>query len=203
MAIASFSTITVHASMILVGQGVIVTAADTSALPAGSPIATHTSNVSQGGVTATLKSDVYSNDATNSLGGLTFVYTLTNGATSDALERVNFDGYSGTKIDVDYEAGSAPPSTATRSTATQDSGDLLGFNFQDPFGSPDLLSGEQAVLIVHTDATTEVTDSSNMIDDVAVKTTALAPEAGTNISPEPASLSILGLGAVALLRRRK
>jgi hypothetical protein len=191
-----------HAAPILPGTGILM-AGDVSPLPTSSVVDTHTSNLSQGGVSATLRADVYANDATNSLGGLTFVYTLTNGASSDALERVNFDGYSGTTIDVDYLPGSAAPSTASLSTLTQDGGDLLGFNFQDAFGEPDLLAGQQAVLIVHTNANTEVADDSHVIDNAAISTTALAPEVGTIITPEPASLGILSVLGTMLIRKRR
>lgn len=202
-AIATVSlAVSAQAALITPGMGLLM-ATNTSPLPTSAIVATHTSNLSQGGVTATLRSDVYAPDATNPEGGYTFVYTLANGASSDALERVNFDGYSGTAAEVDYLTGSAAPSTASRSTVAQDDGDLLGFNFQDPSGLPDLLSGQTAVLIVHTDATTEIADSSHVIDDAAISTTALAPEVGTSNSPEPASLSILSLGAALLLRKKR
>src|SRR5262249_3341853 len=75
---------------------------------------------SSGVLIGTLTSAVYSGDASNPYGGLTFTYLLTmNGASTDNSSGFTLDGFSGRQTDVSYNLTGTEiaPSPFTRSSA--------------------------------------------------------------------------------------
>lgn len=210
LAVASvgFLASTSSAAIITPGNGTLM-AGNTNANVNGTLLDTLTVPVAAGSITATLTTQVYLNDTFNPFtpgpnGVLTFVYTLANGAASDALERFNVNNFSSFQTDVEYLAtATGIPSTASRSSFAQDGGTLVGFNFQDAFGSPSLQPGQTAVLIVHTDASGYAPDTARVIDGAVATVDAFGPAPGSGRTPEPASLSIMAVGGLLMLRRRK
>jgi len=157
------------------------------------------------GFSGTLASSVIQEPAgQNPLGGLTFTYQLHNNATSaTAMERLTLADFSGFATDVSFL-----PATGQSPTVTDRSfgaGAIIGWDFTGlPVGLGTLLPGQtSALLVVQTNAAFyNLLDSASIIDGKTVNTTAAAPNDFTNISPEPASLSII-IGIAALCSRRR
>ena len=170
---------------------------------AGLPLASITSTLSNGVVGASITSQVYGNDPANPFGPgfLTFVYTVQNTG-ADVLERVNFDSFAGVGTDAGFGIVTPPPaepSTVTRSSLVQDGGALVGFNFDDPFGQPTLQPGATTYLIVQTNSPSFDYGIANIIDGSIASGQVLTPVA----APEPASLGLLGIGGLLMLRKRR
>ncbi len=143
-------------------------------------------------------STVYSGD-TNGLGGLTFTYSVSNSLSSpDELDRVTISGFAGFTIDVGYVTGSgATPFFVNRSG----DGDVLGFDFS---SSPIMPGTTGATLVVHTSAPYDIASTISIIDGGTGTAASFSPSptAGSP-APEPASLAILGISSLVLLRRRR
>jgi hypothetical protein len=152
----------------------------------------------------TLTSSVISGDANNGvLGGLTFVYTLTDDAGSPGqMDRLTVDGFSGFITDSGYVLPGVAPGLNDRSV----SGDVIGFTFiGPPIGSGVLQPGQaSAQLIVRTDAQRFTATFASVIDGSVASVVSFAP-LPRNV-PEPSTLVLAAVGFIALaawrLRRR-
>ena len=154
--------------------------------------------------TGSLTSAVIAGDPTNPLGGLTFVYRVTNNAGSpNDIGRLTVVDFTGWLTDASYDnvspvaplpaAGTVAPALINRSTP-----DVVGFSFLGiPIGPGTLAPGKTSMwLVVQTNAPTWKTTIASVIDG----SVAMVPSVGP--APEPATLLFFGAGAVALLRRR-
>jgi MYXO-CTERM domain-containing protein len=138
-------------------------------------------------------SSVYA-DPANPLGGLTFTYTVSNDLTSpDAMERVSVSNFLGFLTDVVYSGPGDAPLFFDRTNA-----DVVGFDF---FGVGIPQGTTTSTLIIRTNATTFTASTLSVIDGGTgvVASVGPVPTGG----PEPASLGILGAGALLMLRRRR
>jgi hypothetical protein len=148
----------------------------------------------------TLTTQVIQGDTSNTLNGLTFTYQLVNNASSaNSIERVTGIDYTGAVTDVSYLGGSGttPPTTISRSSG---SGSVVGFNFAPSPGSGDLLPGTNStLLVVQTNAQQFQTSTASVIDG----STATVASFGPIPIPEPATLGLLALGALAFGRRSR
>ncbi len=173
----------------------------------GTSVATLTAPFSVAGAfSGTLKTEVFSGDTSNTLGGLTFVYTLTNDGVAgvNSIGRLSMSEFGGFGVDASYQipvvAGTVAPGSIDRNPA----GDVVGFNFvpvaTDPatgFLSPGTTS---ALLVLQTDAASYATGGFGSLIDGGVGTvSAIVPV------PEPASvvLTLVGIAAAALYSRRR
>jgi hypothetical protein len=154
-----------------------------------------------GHFSGTLTTTVISGDTSNPLGGLTFTYKLTNDPTSlTSIGRMTDLDYAGFLTDVSYHV----PVTGLPSTTTDRSappGSVIGWSFTGtPVGLGSLPPGaSSALLVVQTNAPSFFDNVANIIDGSIVSVHTFAP---TPIVPEPASLALLSVSAIALLRRR-
>jgi hypothetical protein len=155
--------------------------------------------------TGTLTSTVLVGDITNpyGTGALTFTYLLTNDATSlHNIGRLTVDSFKGFLTDVSFQTTSAgiAPTFTDRSIA----GDVIGFSFfAAPIGSGVFLPGSSsALLVVQTDAKLHYDTFAYVIDGSIALVPSYAPIPGSG-TPEPATISIAGMGAAALLLRRR
>jgi hypothetical protein len=184
--------------MLLPGATVVASAEPD---PAGGTVLATTGPVpyTASNFSGTLTSTVIAGDATNPYGGLTFVYQVTNSSASiNSIGRATFLDFTGWLTDVSFQtplAGLAP-ALADRGAA----GDFVGFTFVPaPLGPGVLMPGmSTAQLVVQTNAPAWKNSIANVIDgSVAGNILALAPAV-----PEPATVSLLALAGLALLRRR-
>ncbi|MFO0912601.1 MAG: hypothetical protein U0795_06575 [Pirellulales bacterium] len=157
-----------------------------------------------GAFSGTLYSDVISGDAANPLGGLTFVYRVTNDGVSgpNSIGRLSIDDFFGFLTDASYNpsAGVAPASIDRNVSA-----DVIGFNFLptpvDPLAGFLAPGASSARLIVQTNSPAYKGGLASLIDGGVISVATFAPAA----VPEPgmgvlAALSLAGL--VAARRRR-
>jgi hypothetical protein len=147
----------------------------------------------------TLTSSVISGDANNAdLGGLTFVYTLTNNVASPGqMDRLTVNGFSGFITDSGYVLPGVAPGLNDRSA----SGDVIGFTFiGPPIGSGVLLPGQSsAQLIVRTDAHNFTSTFASVIDGSVASVLSFAPLPRN--APEPSSLGLSAIGFMSLAAR--
>ncbi len=151
--------------------------------------------VAPGAFSGTLTTEVISGDTTNTLGGLTFTYLITNDAGgTNSIGRMSVVDYDGFATDGNYQvpAGGVAPASIDRNV----SGDVIGFNFVptplDPstgFLTPGLSS---ALLVIQTDAPAFRESFANFIDGGVATTGTLAPV------PEPGTM-ILVLSALVTM----
>lgn len=148
--------------------------------------------------------------ATNPLGGLTFVYQVSNDPTSlEYLDRLTPVGFTGFQTSVFYStqaltnglgAGAVAPSTAVRLLPT---GNSLAFRFEAPGGIPGqgiVQNGQTTdVVVVRTNATNYMNSLEGISDGTTVNVPSYAPAPGGAPVPEPASLVPFALGGLGLL----
>ncbi|MBI3836644.1 MAG: PEP-CTERM sorting domain-containing protein [Planctomycetia bacterium] len=148
--------------------------------------------VSSPAFSGTLTSSVISGDGNNGvLGGLTFVYTLTNDAGSAGpMDRMTINGFSGFITDSGYVLPGVAPDLNDRSA----SGDVIGFTFiGPPIGIGVLLPGQSsAQLIVRTDALDFTSTLASVIDGNVATVASFAPK--PHNVPEPSTLALATLG---------
>jgi len=151
-----------------------------------------------GTFSGTLTTTVISGDTTNTLGGLTFVYQITNNDVSpDAIHRLTVNGFSGFVTDVSYQAAAAQkPTTIDRSN----NGDVMGFGFIGAplgFGALDPKAFSNP-LVVQTDAPAFTQTFASVIDGTVTTVGTYSPAV-----PEPMTAGLLSLGLALVLARRR
>ena len=142
-------------------------------------------------------STVIKGDTNNPLGGLTFVYTVTNSTNSlDSIDRISLSSFLGFSTQVEYAGSGDVPAEGDRSSG----GDVVGFDF---FGSSLVKGSTTATLVIRTNALGFAADNMSISDGgVGVVTSYGASPTGGS-TPEPASLGLMSIGALLLLRRRR
>jgi hypothetical protein len=172
----------------------------------GTVVATLTSPFSApGAFSGSLTTTVLSGDTSNTLGGLTFIYTLTNDGVSgpNSIGRLSLSDIGSLSLDGSYQVPVAVGTVAPASIDRNPSGDVVGFNFipvaTDPatgFLAPGTSS---AVLVLQTNAAAYVQGNYGSLIDGGVATVqTIIPV------PEPSAvvLMLVGLaGAAAYVRR--
>ena len=147
----------------------------------------------------TLTSNVLSGDPSNPFGpaGLTFTYLLHNNAASvNVNARLTVTDWTGFLTDASFQA----PTVGVRPTYVDRlTPDVVGFSFLSaPIGFGPITPGaNSALLVIQTNATTCVPTIANVIDGAVATVNTYGP------APEPCTIALLGLGGLALIRRRR
>jgi hypothetical protein len=156
--------------------------------------------VGAGAFAGTLSARVYVDHPDNPLGGLTFIYAVTNDAANpNSIGRASFSGFGLSEVDVQY----LPSRLVSPGYISRDpNGDVIGFNFVPQpaeWTAGFLRPRRTAVLLMHTAATRYApTGTASFIDGGAASVPTFAPV------PEPSTFASLGFGALILasIRRR-
>jgi hypothetical protein len=167
---------------------------------------------SVGDFTGTLVAAVINEGAANPLGGLTFVYQVSNDlASAVGLSRESNTQFGGFLTNVHFALngsflagfvdGTVIPNTADRSG----NGNVVGFNFVPPEDNKIEPGETSVVLVIRTNAPDYEPGNSSVINGGVDTVDTFQPAVG--VAPEPASLllfgcGLLGLGAMARRRRR-
>jgi hypothetical protein len=146
----------------------------------------------------TLRTQVYTNDAGNpfGLGGYTFTYLLTNNG-PDALERLVTVNFSNWSTDVGVNAALVPGAVPVSVDRSAGVGKTIGWDYTGSAGVGP--GGNSALLVVHTNATGFLPVQNSVING----SVAVVNSFGPNLFPEPASLGLIGLAGLGMIRRRK
>ncbi len=164
----------------------------------GVVIASQTLAFSTSLYSGTLTSQVISGDSSNTLGGLTFTYLLSNNASStSSLSRLTLNGFTnGFSVDASWFGSS--PSIAPIAVDRNTTG-VVGFSFNTilPGFLPIAPGASSTLLILQTDSTTYFNTLASVIDGRVTQVGSFAPV------PTPGVASLLGLGGVLAVRRRR
>ena len=158
------------------------------------PLVAHFTTATFSGV---LTSTVIAGDASNPYGGLTFTYTVSNDASSVNVEaRLSVNGYSTSLTDASFQT---PPSGVQPTYVDRPTADVVGFSFLGmPVGFGAIQPGQQSsLLVIQTNSPVCTNSFASVIDGAVATIPTYAP------TPEPSALALLGLGAFALIRRRR
>lgn len=173
--------------------GVLTVFTDTGTL-----IAQNTGTFSTSSINGTVTSAVFRNTD----GMLDFGFQLTAGANSDPIHRITLYNYGNFTTDIGYLTSLFTPWTTVGTVLASEAnrsanGSVVGFDY-DPSTTTGLNAGTTTfAMIVRTNATQFTTGNVGVIDGVTANVSGFAPV------PEPASLAVLGIGALSLLRRRR
>jgi hypothetical protein len=202
--VASFAS-QAHGAALVPGSVLIPSAAEAD--PVGATLVFSTGAVPfsvPGSFTGTLTTSVYSGDTSNTLGGLTFTYLVTNDASSaNSIGRLTVGEFAGFATDGSYQV----PTTAVAPASIDRnvSGDVVGFNFVptpvDPLTGFLTPGASSSLLVVQTDATLYAPSLANLIDGGVTSVASLGPAV-----PEPSTValvlgSLVSLGVYRLRRR--
>ena len=129
---------------------------------------------SSGAYSGTLTSTVIAGDVTNTLGGLTFTYRLTNDTTSlSALERMTNLDFTGWQTDVSFQAPTAGviPTTVDRDPSSS----TVGWSFN-PVGLGTIAPGAtSALLVIQTNAPAFEMIDANILDGSTANVQSFGP----------------------------
>jgi MYXO-CTERM domain-containing protein len=162
-------------------------------------VASRTSPFASGTYTGNLVVQVFQNDTNNTLGGLTFVYTLTNDPSpvNDAINRLTITGWQGWLIDASYVT--AAVGTVPFDIDRSNNGNVVGVDFQQNSNTVPLFPGNTGrPIVLRTNAPAVRDVIANVIDGSVTSVTTIGP----NI-PTPGAAALLGLGGLAVARRRR
>ena len=159
-----------------------------------------------GGPSGTLTSQVFQGFAGNPLGGLTFVYTISEATagTGAGFSSLGASGFTGFSTDVAYVTANTTSGlvtngnsiTALRTGTAVNSGNLVNFGF-----GPLVATGDQVQLVVFTNSNNVSFQVDNVQNGGAHMVTAYGAAA-----PEPASFAVfgfVGLGVLGLMVRAR
>ena len=136
-----------------------------------------------------LTTTVIAGDPSNTLGGLTFTYRITNDLASlSAIERMTNLNFAGFLTDVSYQTppgGSVVPTSVDRDV----SGSTIGWGFSALGAGVIPAGGSSALVVIQTNAPAFVPINANIIDGSIAVAASFGPAV-----PEPAALALLGIG---------
>jgi hypothetical protein len=141
----------------------------------------------------TLFSTVWTNDASNPYGGLTFTYEIQmNSDTADPISRMSISSYENFLTDVSYTNAPANPND-TPSSISRPSDNVIHISFETGGG---LAAGEDSALIViQTDSFNWQDTTAGFIDGATADAFSLAPASVVSV-PEP-DVTLIGLAGLA------
>jgi hypothetical protein len=194
---ASSNTLTPGGSLFPVNAGPGISAGAT--LVASNSVAWASSPTS---INGTLVSTVWSGDANNPYGGLTFTYQVfLNASSINGLGQFTVSSFAGfPAIDVTYDPStlgilSVVPNEADRSLSGLDAGEDLNFRF---FG--EMSPGFNSVTLdVDTGAANYYTTLASLIDHVAVPDVETFGPTPLTPSPEPSTIGLMSTAGVCML----
>lgn len=148
-----------------------------------------------------LTSKVVSGDASNPLGGLTFVYEFSiDGTSSHEASQLSIGGFVDSLADASYDGGSAGVSPLFISRSDEGSG--FGTNIRFGF-SPGVTPGSSSkILVVQTDASTYDHSIASMINSSAYPNIPTLAPSMVPI-PEPATVGLFLVGLASLMGIRR
>jgi hypothetical protein len=163
----------------------------------GSLIATNVVPFTSPTYTGILTSEVFQGDATNPLGGLTFVYQIQNTSPFPGeINRLTVNSFAGFATNAVYSnaSGVLAPGYIDRSIGT---GETIGFSFAEiPLGFGSLQPTDTSdLLIVYTNASSFAATLASVIDGSVAQVPSFAP---TSVIPEPGTMLLATLGGLGL-----